>query len=158
MYNIGFKPIFQTETERENFINAQPDLFPTFDEWYWDNMKRHNTMIEKMKWYIYKNWEKLTLTDWNNINFVINKQKYGHKFDLTRRKLKPNEHHSEILNKIMKNYNSKVKTITMIGFVYDETDGDLSVNINDKDNWKFLDDEEINDIALHIERTLTDIK
>jgi len=154
MYNIGFKPVFIDEKERENFINTQPDLFPTFDEWFDDNAKRHNTMIEKMKWYIYNNWNKLLVSDWNELTFLIKKQKYGHKFDMTRHKLKPNEHTSEILNKIMKNYNNGVETITMINFVYDVQDGDLSVAINTDENWKFLNEEEISDIALHLERKL----
>ena len=58
------------------------------------------------------------------------------------------------LGALYREMNEDMTPIKSINIVYDYTDSDLSVGINDKDNWKFLDDEEVMNLCLYIERKL----
>lgn len=148
-YNIGFTPVFLDEKESADFINEQPDLFPTFYEWFGDNLKRHSTMILKMKSYIINNWEKID--NWDGINIQFDDLVYGKKHKV---KFDKEKGYETVVDSLFDKMNRNIVEIEYLNFVFDYTDFDLSVEINDKDNWKFLDDSEIIEIALFIENKL----
>lgn len=147
-YNIGFTPIFYSELEHREFANSQPDLFPNFSDWFDDNLKRHNTMILKMKLFIIDNWEKC---DWSDIGIKIDGIRYCKKHDI---KYKENGEYETIIDKIFDKSNRTIKNVEYVKFTYDYSDGDLSLEINEETNWKFLADDEIIDLALKIENEL----
>ena len=154
--SIDLRPCFSDETQREEFVNSLVQQKETFREWN-DYIETHkNTMREKMTWYIHKNWEKLSIEDWNRLDIKIKNQYYGFKFDIVPapENLKPHHYHSKVIERIEKSWNDKVETITTIDFVLDMMDGDLSISINGKDNWKWLNYHEIVQVVLLIEDKL----
>ena len=159
---MDLRPCFSDETQREAFVKDLVQQKETFREWN-DYIETHkNTMREKMTWYIHKNWNKLSLEDWNKLDIKIKDQHYGFKFDIVPapKELKPHEYHSKVIERIEKRYNAKVKEITSIEkeitsieFGLDITDGDLGIIINDGDS-KWLSEFEIIQVALLIEDKL----
>lgn len=153
---MELRPCFSDEAQREAFVNDLIQQKETFREWN-DYIETHkNTMREKMTWYIHKNWNKLSLEDWNKLDIKIKDQYYGFKFDIVPapKELKPHEYHSKVIERIEKRWNDKVIEITSIEFKLDMMDGDLSIFVNGDENWKWLNDFEIIQVALLIEDKL----
>lgn len=163
---LNFTPCFSNEEEREKFVDSLIPQKETFELWNNDIETSTNTMIEKMKWFIFKNWKKLSIDNWNEINVTINKKQYGYKHDL-RDTGEPFDvpytdkkgrlcYRSKVMEKVFKRHNEETTTIEKINFVFDTFDGDLSLGFEEDQNknWAFLTDEQIIEIAIHMERTL----
>ena len=141
-----FVPVFLEEKDREDWVNSLVQQYPTFSEWYDELTKSHNTLIGKISWFIYKNWEKVT--DWKDYRVELNEKEYGGEIWPIC------EQFSKTNRAVFKRMNAKIIPIKSIKITYDTADGDVSVECNDDGNWDFLNDEQIISLGLYIENKL----
>lgn len=148
-YQLSFRPIFYSLKEREEAMNSLSKDKETFQEWIDSIASTHRNMIEQAKWYIYNNWK--LIKKWDNYCVTIKGREYSN-YDLTKDfpTLKPKTN----IQKIRKRIQDKRSRIKWIDIIYDWSDGDLSVAINNKDNWQFLDDDQVIELVLYIEQQL----
>jgi len=139
MYSNAMTPVFSTIEARKEFIGSLERKFYKFSDWYYDIMNHHNTMIELAKWHIHENWEKV---DWKDFRIKINGTDYCNK------EYKPT-YRDSTLGKLFKEIYDKMQKFKRVSFVYDHTDGDLSIEIDGK--WKFMSDEEVVSAVMYLE-------
>lgn len=143
---MNYIPIFLNKREYNKFIKSLKQEFPTFQEWSNFIQKHRNTFQYKAKDYIYKNWKRVS--NWDTYLIEINDIIY------TNERMDTSKSHSDIFTKMCEKYNDKCVNIDWIDVVLDTSDGDLSVAVNNKNNWKFLDEDEIVELAIYIENQL----
>ena len=143
MYESFFSPICTSLKEREELMKNLEMKFPTFREWYNYISKHHSTMIELAKWHVRNNWDKI---DWSSFEIKINNKTFSN------RKRDYSNIKNDRVSKLMKKMEDKQTSFKKISFVYDEADGDLSIDIDGK--WKFMDDEEVIEACLYLEEKL----
>lgn len=140
-YETVLNPVFTTEEERIKFIESMTMKFDTFKKWNEEIYKNHNTFIELAKYFISENWQKV---DWTDFEIQIGKTCFGKK-----RKLESSD---KWMAKIWAKLDAKITEFDKLTFTYDYSDGDLSVEINGQ--WKFLEDAEVIDAVLYLEKRL----
>lgn len=139
MYKQLMSPVFADLQARENYINNLDKKFETFTDWFLYISKHHQTMIELAKWYVRNNWESV---DWC-LFYITNG-------DTTYNNFVYKPVGNEIRDKLMSSmYNGYVK-FNSVKFVYDDTDADLLIDIDGE--WWFMNDEQVVDAAMYIEK------
>ena len=138
MYESFLSPVFSNLQGREEYINNLDKKFDTFTEWYEYIIQHHQTMIELAKWHVRNHWEEV---DWDKYCIEID----GHLYDNCKYQKYPDNP----LGEVFKEIDSECIPFASLKFVYDETDGDLSIDVDGK--FKFMDDEEVINAAVYIE-------
>lgn len=139
MCKITFNPVFTELEERIAHANSIPMKDESFEDWSNRLFTEHYSLVTKISYYIYENWEKVK--DWSKYRVKLNGIYYSYKIEYIHPKL----------NKLFKD---KSKLINKIKVTYDYVDGDISIECNDDGNWAFLDDEQIIDLGIYIEKEL----
>ena len=148
IYTPILKPIFNSLEEREGFINSLENKFSNIGEWVDYITKNHATLLEKARWYVFQNWEKVK--DWSDYVITIDG------IDYTNRRLcqVDEENDNSALYRITKQIDSKRVNIDKITIVYDFHDSDISISINHEEKWKFLNEDEVLELAIYIEENI----
>ena len=141
-----FVPVFLEEKDREDWVDSLVQQYPIFSEWNNQLVTSYNTLVAKISWFIYKNWEKIT--DWSEYAITLHNTRYGgYLFPI------PKEF-SKRMQRDIEEMNSKIIPIKSIKVTYDTADGDISAECNNDGNWDFLNDYQIINLGLYIEEKL----
>lgn len=151
IYTSALKPVFISIEEREQFINSLESKFSTISEWVDYITTHHATLMQKARWYIFQNWEKIK--NWDDYTLTINDVQYtNHRMSSHSDDVKLDD----TFNKLFEEIDSKRVNIDNITVSYDYHDADIYVFINSQENIKVLNEDEVLKLAIYIEENINE--